>query len=67
MEIVSKILMTVIIAGIIFWSFNNADGIGSGIEDGSDAVSEKVGRFDYSGTVAPGSGHNDDLVGNKHR
>lgn len=63
-KIVVTFVMSIILLGILFWSFNNDEGIGDAIDDGAKTINNKVANFEYVGTKAPGSDHDGELKGN---
>ncbi|MBO7745818.1 hypothetical protein I8J29_16540 [Paenibacillus sp. MWE-103] len=50
-------IIVVIGIGLLFWAFNNPNGLGSSVDSGASKVHSKVATFDYSGGTAPGAGH----------
>jgi hypothetical protein len=62
-QIVISFVLLIIVLGISVWSFNNENGVGNGIHSISTNINGKIDAFDYSGTVQPGAGHNNDLSG----
>lgn len=53
---IGAIVLIIIGAGLLFWVFNNPNGIGDGASKGAGTVHTKVSTFDYDGAVAPGAG-----------
>jgi hypothetical protein len=41
-QLVVSLVLTIIVLGIVFWSMNNPDGIGSGLDQGAKNVKNKI-------------------------
>lgn len=41
-KIVGSIVMTIILIGLLFWVFNNPNGIGDGLDKGGNNVKNKI-------------------------
>lgn len=61
-NIVSTVLTIILVIGVVFFVFNNGDGLGNAIDSGSRNINDKLDNFDYSGLLAPGApGHSSEL------
>jgi uncharacterized protein YxeA len=57
-DIVISLVALIVLLGITVWALNNENGIGNGVHSLSKNINTKVDGFDYSGTIAPGTGQN---------
>lgn len=53
---IGTIVLVIIGLGLLFWAFNNPNGLGDASSDGATKVNTKISGFNYNGSVAPGSG-----------
>lgn len=56
-KVIGTLIIVVIGIGLIFWAYNNPNGLGDAADNGATKIHSKVGSFDYSGSTAPGAGH----------
>lgn len=55
-KLILPVIITIILVGAGFYMYNSGNGINAGVNNGTTRVHNKTTNFDYSGTVAPGSG-----------
>ncbi|MGU3473162.1 hypothetical protein ACLBWT_18690 [Paenibacillus sp. D51F] len=55
-KLIIPLIVCILLVGGCFYMFNSGSGINTGVNNGSLRVHNKVTDFDYSGSVAPGSG-----------
>ncbi|MFC5402423.1 hypothetical protein [Cohnella soli] len=53
---IGTIIGIIIGAALMFWVFNNPNGVGDGASRGAGNVHTKVTTFNYDGAIAPGVG-----------
>jgi len=55
-KLILPVIITIILVGAAFNMYNSGNGINTGVNAGTQRVNTKTSTFDYSGSVAPGSG-----------